>query len=244
MDNTSKEKSEDQEESKEIKSQAEVESEHKTEEEFVTISNESEIIQNTDPDVVEINDNLIAQMMKKMLKSGKLPTDSMEEEEIEERKPNKGSRQNKKRLEEQRAAFRKEKEEREKKEKELFEAQRKNSVVKSTSTRPLSTSGNKLKALAMKQKSTSVPKKQLKKEADKKTVPKEADKKTVPKETPKVDIHKIFNRSGVYCCMLSSLDRSMDPKLARILYDTSVLPKASTKPPVKPKEFSFAKRKK
>ena len=239
MDNTSndesKEKSEDQEDNKEIKNQVEVESEHKTEEEFVTISNESEIIQNADPDVVEINDSMVAQIMKKMLKTGKLPTDSMEEEEKEERKPNKGSRQNKKRLEEQRAAFRKEKEEREKKEKELFEMQRKNSVVKSTSTRPLSTSGNKLKALAMKQKSTSAPKKQTKKEAD---------KKTEPNETPKEDIHKNFNRSGVSRCTLSSLDRSMDPKLARILYDTSVLPKASTKPPVKPKEFSFAKRKK
>ena len=38
------------------------------------------------------------------------------------------------------------------------------------------------------------------------------------------------------------VDRSMDPKLARILYDTSVLPKASTKPPVKPKEFSLSKK--
>ena len=88
MDNTSndesKEKSEDQEDNKEIKNQVEVESEHKTEEEFVTISNESEIIQNADPDVVEINDSMVAQIMKKMLKTGKLPTDSMEEEEKEE----------------------------------------------------------------------------------------------------------------------------------------------------------------
>ena len=223
------ERPEDQEEHKEVKKQTEVESE-----EFITISNESEIVPSADPGVVEINDSIVAQMMKKMLKNGKLPTDSMEEEEIVERKPNKGSRQNKKRLEEQRAAFRKEKEEREKKEKELFEAQHKNSAVKSVSRRPLSTSGNKLKALAMKQKDASAPKNQLRKEADKK----------LPKETPKVDIHKIFNRSGGHHSALSSLDRSMDPKLARILYDTSVLPKASTKPPVKPKEFSFAKRKK
>lgn len=36
----------------------------------------------------------------------------------------------------------------------------------------------------------------------------------------------------------------MDPKLARILYDTSALPKVSTKPLTKPKDFSFSKREK
>lgn len=73
------------------------------------------------------------------------------------------------------------------------------------------------------------------------------------KESPKqenaptkesVDIHKIFNRSGIPPPRTSRIDRSMDPKLARILYDTSALPKVSTKPLTKPKDFSFSKREK
>jgi len=69
--------------------------------------------------------------------------------------------------------------------------------------------------------------------------------KAVTKTTKEsVDIHKIFNRSGIPPPRTSRIDRSMDPKLARILYDTSALPKVSTKPLTKPKDFSFSKREK
>ena len=69
--------------------------------------------------------------------------------------------------------------------------------------------------------------------------------KAVTKTTKEsVDIHKFFNRSGIPPPRTSRIDRSMDPKLARILYDTSALPKVSTKPLTKPKDFSFSKREK
>lgn len=161
--------------------------------EVVAIDNQSEVKQNTDPEVVELNDSVIAEVMRKMLNKGSL-SDDMEEEEEQEKKLNKNSRQSKKRLEEQRAAFRKEKEAREKKEKELFEVHKNKPAPTIIKTRPLSTAGSKLTALALKQKNADKAKQKLKAKPETNLQTK--------KEPSKVDIHKIFNRSGyniVFC---------------------------------------------
>ena len=168
-----------------------------TRDEVVAIDNQSEVKQNTDPDVVELSDGMIAEMMRKMLSKGGL-TDDVEEEEEKEKKPNKNSRQFKKRLEEQKAAYRKEKEAREKKEKELFESSKSKPAPSIIKTRPLSNAGSKLTALALKQKSAEKAKQKPK--ANPEANPQ------AKKEPPKVDIHKIFNRSGTFrVCVLPNV---------------------------------------
>ena len=109
----------------------------------------------------------------------------------------------------------------------MFEAHKNKSAPTIIKTRPLSNAGSKLTALALKQKNAEKvkPKPKAKPEAD----------APAKKESPKVDIHKIFNRSGNFV-LLSSLsqDRSIDPKLAHILYNPSTpsspSPRSSTKP--------------
>ena len=181
--------------------------------EVVAIDNQSEVKQNTDPDVVELSDSMIAEMMRKMLSKGGLSDDMEEEEEEEkEKKLNKNSRQNKKRLEEQRAAFRKEKEAREKKEKELFEAHKNKPAPSVIKTRPLSNAGSKLTALALKQKNAEKAKPKPKPKPKPMSMPKAKPEANTQakKESSEVDIHKIFNRSGNFACLSSLCSRPFD----------------------------------
>ena len=150
------------------------------------IENHSEVPYHDDGDMCIISDKMVAMMMKKMGKKGKVEEefDEMEEEEeeIKPKKQNKNSRAVKKAKEERMAAAKKEKEEKLKKEEHRIKQLSEKPVSQYNYQRPVKKTNSSLKTLALKQKQ----KKDTEKEKEKPKVVKKSD----------VDIHKIFNSSG------------------------------------------------
>lgn len=150
------------------------------------IENHSEVPYHDDGDMCIISDKMVAMMMKKMGKKGKVEEEfdeiEEEEEEIKPKKQNKNSRAVKKAKEERVAAAKKEKEEKLKKEEDRIKQLSEKPVSQYNYQRPVKKTNSSLKTLALKQKQ----KKDNEKEKEKPKVVKKSD----------VDIHKIFNSSG------------------------------------------------
>ena len=119
------------------------------------IENNSEVPYHDDGDMCIISDKMVAMMMKKLGKNGKMEEefDEMEEEEEDEvktKKQNKNSRAVKKAREERMAAAKKEKEEKLKKEEERLKKLAEEPTSKYNYKRPVKKTNSSLQSLALK----------------------------------------------------------------------------------------------
>lgn len=191
---------------------------------MAVIENQSEVAYHDDGDMCIISDAMIAKMMRNL---GKKNHDDLEfeedemEDEIKPKKINRNSRAAKKEREERKLEAQKALQEKKEKELERLKEQSQKPVSKYNYKRPVKKTSSTLQSLALKQKKSQqqasmnekptqkkVNEKPIQKMTPSTTVKKVTQKKPITKtspsiqkkeiEKPKVDIHKIFNRSGIH----------------------------------------------